>query len=354
MSASPSQQNSAAGASSAAADLRLDGAIADFFLPEQARLDDRTRALLSRVLGGLVRAVDADIRRRAAQLLADRGGVRKAELLLDSESDAYERLMRSGLLRDGDLMAELLGRVRADLLAQALPVTGERPDDRSLLVRLGDLPDRAIAAAAKALLVQENRRADANDDGTALASDLPAELHHRLVWWVAAAVRAGTVADADLDRAIAEAAQHSLAAHDESERVEAVAARLAAAIDPMPADMQALLIHAIGDRCLPLFTAVLARALHVEFEVARELVTDSSGELLWPALRAAGLDRSAIAQVAIALADADPRRDIERFADRLDDVAAMDPESARMDFALLSLPRSFRAAIRALDRSQTR
>ena len=75
------------------------------------------------------------------------------------------------------------------------------------------------------------------------------------------------------------------------------------------------------------------------------------GERLWPALRAVGLDRPSIARIALSLADADPRRDIEQFADQLDDIAAIDAEAARVALAPLSLPRSFRCAIRALARS---
>jgi hypothetical protein len=351
MSASLPQQNSAAARAAAAADAHLDGAIADFFTDDQARLDDRARALLSRALDGLVRTIDTEIRRDAARLLASRGAVRKADMLLGGATNTVERLMRSGLLRDGDLMAELIGRVRLYLLAQGLPVSGDELGRASLLIRLGELPDRVIATAARALLVQENRRADANEDGVASGSDLPAELHHRLVWWIAAAVREETGGDVDFDRALGEAAQRSLAAHDESERVEAAAARLAAAIDPTPADVAPLLIKAIGDQCLPLFTAVLARGLNTDFEAARGLLTDPAGELFWPALRAVGLDRSAIAHIALALAEADPRRDIDRFADRLDEIALINPEVARAELAPLSLPHSFRAAISALGRS---
>lgn len=347
MSAGSPRRNNA----SARADARLEAAIADFFLPDAARLDERTRLLLAAALGRVVAAIDADIRRHAARLLSSRGAVRKAERLLATDVDVLARLTESGLLRDSELMEELIGRVRADMLADALPGSFDQPGRPSLLVRLGELPDSVVAAAATALLTQENLRAGAGEGGVASGGDLPAELHHRLVWWIAAVVHEGADADPDIDRAIGEAAQRSLAAHDESERVEAVAARLAAAIDPLPEEVPPLLVEAIGDRRLSLFTAVLARAIDVDFEAARTLIIELGGERLWPALRAVGLDRTAIARIALSLADADPRRDIERFADQLDDIAAIDGEAARAALAPLSLPRSFRSAIRALARS---
>jgi hypothetical protein len=330
-------------------DSRTDHAITDFFLPDEARLDERTRLLLASLLDAVVGTVETDIRRHAARLLSGRGAMRKAEALLADDARALTRLMSAGLLRDAELMEELLGRVRADLLAEALPVAVDVPDRPSLLVRLAALPDTVVAAAAAALLAQENRRAEGAGEGE-VGAELPAELHHRLVWWVAAAIRERSEADPDTDRAIGEAAHLNLSAHDESERVEVAAVRLAAAIDPLPGEVAVLLAEAIGDRRLPLFVAVLARALDMEFEATRAIVIDPGGERLWLALRAVGLDRTAIARIALALADADPRRDIERFADRLDDIAAIDAADARAALAPLSLPRSFRAAIRALAR----
>lgn len=331
-------------------DARLDAAVADFFLPDDARLDERTRLMLGAVLGSIVTAVEADIRRHAARLLSSRGAVRKAELLLAIDLDVLARLTASGLLRDSELMEELLGRVRTELLAEALPVSVARPDRPSLLVRLSELPDSVVAAAATALLVQENRRASFQEQG-GVGAELPAELHHRLVWWIAAAVREATDGDGDTDRALGEAAQRSLAAHDESERVEAVATRLAAAIDPLPDEVPALLVEALGDRRLILFIAVLARALTIDFDAARALVIEAGGERLWRALRAVGLDRAGLATVGLALAEADPRRDLERFADQLDEIVAIDAQAAGRSLAPLTLPRSFRAAIRALART---
>lgn len=342
------EQNDAAMRPVLSADPRLEAAIIDFFLADDGRLDERSRLLLSAVLGGIVAAIDAEVRRHAARLLSGRGAVRKAERLLANDTDVLARLTASGVLRDAELMEELIGRVRADLLAEALPVSVEQPGRPSLLVRLGELPDSVVAAAATALAREESRRADAGEQASASGGDLPAELHHRLVWWVAAAIRESAEPDPDIDRAIGEAAQRSLAAHDESERVEAVAVRLAAAIDPLPEEVPALLVEALGDRRLSLFTAVLARGIQVDFDAARALILDSAGEHLWPALRAVGLECAAIARIALSLAEADPRRDIERFADRLDQIAAIDGDAARAALAPLSLPRSFRAAIRAL------
>ena len=336
----------------ARSDAQLSGAIAALFLPEGDRLDERTRLMLARVLNGIVAAIEADIRRHAARLLVGRGATDRAEAVLATGGDIANRLAQAGLLRDRALIDELLARVRHDLIADALPTAVAGPDEASLIVRLAGVPDTIVAAAATALLAAESRRRSANVSGIAGGSELPAELHHRIVWWIAAAIReAMGTSDRDTDRAIADAAQRSLAGHDEGERVDAVAVRLAVAVDARADELAGLLVEAIGDRQLAFFVAVIACALGVGHDAARAIVIEPDGERLWLALRALALDRPTIARIGLALADADPQRDLEAFADSLDDIAAVDPAEAAAALAPLSLDRDFRMAVAALARN---
>lgn len=330
----------------ALADARLLGAMDDLFLRDDSRLDERTRLALAQLLNSTIGGIETELRRQAARLLAARGATAAAEALLSGKV-AAERLARAGLLRDEALIETLIAHVRRQLLAAALPVAlrgdAAATDEASLLVRLAAVPDRVVATTARALLVADSR------EGVTLA----AELQHRLVWWVAAAIRP-TVPDADADRALAEAATRSLGAHDEGEGTSAAAIRLAIGIDARTDELAPLLLESLGDRRLSLFVAVLAQAIGVDFEQAQTLVLEPEGERLWLALRAAQLDRSTIARIALALSDADPRRDIETFADELDRIAAIDPAEARLALAPETLDRDFRAAIRALARPERR
>jgi len=338
------------------AETRLAGTIADFFLDADARLDDRTRLMLAQVLGAIVGAIEWDIRRHAARLLVGDGATRAGEAMLKvGAGTVLERLTRAGLLRDEDLMDELIARVRHDLIAASLPVEVAEPDEASLLVRLAGVPDSVVASAASALLAAESRRRVANEQGHVGGSELPAELHHRLVWWVAAAIRDGLkTAARDSDRAITDAAQRSLAAHDEGERPDAAATRLAAALDARPNELAAVLVESIGDRRLSLFVAVLAHALGIGFDQARAITLDPEGDRLWLALRALDMDRPTIARIGLALSEADPRRDIEAFADALDAIVSIGVEDARASIAPLALNRDFRMALRALARTERR
>ncbi|MGU3316535.1 DUF2336 domain-containing protein [Sphingomonas sp. M6A6_1c] len=342
----------------ARADARLTGAITDFFLAEEARLDEQTRLTLGRVLSGVVQGIELEIRRHAARMLTGRGAEARAEQLLTGHDDVVRRLSRAGLLRDRLLIDELLAQVRCDLIAARLAPSAATPEQASLLVRLAEVDDGVVAAAARALLSAETRRRAAAEQGGVVTGILPAERHHQLVWWVAAAIREAQVAaggeDGGVDRAIVEAAQRNLAAHDEGQRPEAAAVRLAAAIDARPHEVGELLIETLGDRRLLLFIAVLGRAVDLDFEGARTIVLEPEGDRLWLALRAAGLDRAAIARIALALADADPRRDIEAFADDLDVIVAVSAEAARSALAPLTLHHDLRLAIAALTREAMR
>lgn len=347
-------------ARAAAADVRahhgLAVAVDDFFLPEEQRLDERTRSAMSVLLRGLVETVEAEIREHGARLLTGRGEPVLASALAGDSAPVLLRLMRSGLLRDPELMAELIARVRQELIGSALPmVAPDDPERPSLINRFVQHPDRVVAASAMAVLIAESRRRTGPESGQLTHTELPAELHHRLIWWVAAALRERVAAEVDgdidpLDRALSDAAQRSLAAYDEGDRLEAVAMRFAAAIDAQPGELPGMLVESLGDRRIVLFTAVLAHALGVGYALARDLVLDPEADRLWLAFRALDLTRDTIAKVGYALSEADPRRDLEAFADTLDAIAAVGAAEARAALAPMKLHPDYRAAVVALGR----
>ncbi|UYY58805.1 DUF2336 domain-containing protein [Sphingomonas sp. S2-65] len=333
----------------AARDLKL--AIDDFFLPEAVRLGERLRSELALMLERLVDGIETGIRGDARHLLAARGESGLIAALERIDDAVYQRLTESGLLRDAGLMAELIARVRQEALAAALPMHApDNPEQPSLLNRFSQNPDRMLANGAVALLMAESRRRGTGGSGQ--AGDLPPELQHRLTWWVAAAIRETTAASGAegvaVDRVLSEAALRSLAAYDEGDRLEDAALRFAAALDAPPDELAALLIEALGDGRVVLFIAILAHGLGVGFPAARDLVLDPAGEGLWVALRALDLPRGAVAQIGYALCEADARRGLEQFADRLDEIMALDPIEAGRAVATLRLHPDYCAAILAL------
>lgn len=350
-----SQLLARAAAGDVRAERRLEIAINDFFLPEEGRLDERLRAALAGTLAGLVTSVEGAVRQHAARQLGGNDASTLSTVLSGGDTPILDRLVSAGLVRDVELMRELVGRARQDVLANALPVDApEDPDRASLLARLIQNPDSVVATAAIALLAAESRRRG-EPQGLSTGTDLPAELHHRLVWWIAAALRerfAGLAGESlsALDRALAEAALRSISAHDEGDRLEAVAMRLAAALDARADELAPLLVEALADHRPALFIALVAHALGLDYTDAREIVLDPAADRLWLVLRALEIDRASIARIGLSLSEADPRRNLDQFAEALDDIAATPPASARAALAPLLLHPDYRAALLALGR----
>jgi len=329
------------------ADRRLAEAIDDFFFADDSRLDDRTRAALAATLTAMVAVVERDLRRHVATYLA--GADSALVHRIESGVPVLDRLVGSGLLRDSDLMRELIARTRQDLLIDLLPALP--PDEigsASLVARLAASAHGAVADAALALMAAESRRRGLTENNRLERTELPAELHHRLVWWVAAAIRE-QLATTSADRVIVDAALRALAEHDEGDRLESAATRLAAAIDPQPVELATVLKHAMGDRQVALVIALLGHALGIDYATMRQIVLDG-GAQLWLALRAAGLDRATVARIGLSLCEADPRRDAEAFADQLETIAAIGADEARGALAPLRLHPDFRAAMAELEK----
>lgn len=346
-----------AGAAEVCAKRALMTATDDFFLPEDQRLGEQMRSAMTIVLRALIGMIEAEIRDHAARLLAARGEAETARALTADADSVLSRLMQSGLLRDAELMSELIARVRAEAIGAALPMQGVADPDRpSLINRFVQHPDRLVASGAMAVLIAESRRRAGAERPQVAHAELPAELHHRMTWWVAAALRERACRTQDgptdaLDKALADAATRSLAAYDEGERLEAAALRFAAAVAPPPAELAELLGEALGDRRIVLFTALLAHALGIDYALAREIVLDPAGDRLWLALRTLDLDREQVARIGFALCEADSRRDLEEFAELLDPIVAITPDEARSALAPLRLHPDYRAAVSALSRA---
>ncbi|MEH3047734.1 DUF2336 domain-containing protein [Sphingomonas adhaesiva] len=342
-------------ARAAAADVRVDArlatAIADIFLPERDRLDERTRAAVARLVEATVAAAERDIAGHAARVLATRGHGVTAQRLSANHPLTLPRLATAGLLRDADIMAEMIAQARIDLIDEAL-VTNRAPGTRAtLLARLTESRDGVIRSRAVTYLVADSRR---RGPAAARRAELPAALHQRLAWWIAAALREHLAAAADgaVDRALVEATQRSLDAQVDCDRVAMLAVNLAAAIAPDAGDLPRLLLDTLVEGRLALFVAVLAQAVGIDPVEARGLVLDTDSERLWLALRGVGLSREEIAQLGWLLSEADGWRDAEALADVLGPIAALAPDMAAQVVAPLTLDRDYRAAIRALARTQ--
>ena len=326
------------------ADARLRVALDDYLMADDGRLDDRTRGALTALLARAVAAIGREIAGHAVKLIEAHDAAAPPGWTSDP-APMLHALIDAGVLRDRMLIAELLDQVRQDLLGDAL--RANRPPDAPvdpILAMIRSDDGAAAAAAADYLLADTRRRGGASG-----RVDLPVREHEAIAWWCAAVLRDLAAGDRHADRALIEATQRSLAAHDDGDRLERAAVRLAMALAPRAGELAALLPAVLEHGHATLAIAAFATTTQIEYDEARALMLDPDGDRLWLALRAHGLDRAAIARIGLLLAEADHRRDVDAFADLLDDIAAVPVDAADRALADIRLPRAFRQAVRALD-----
>ena len=326
------------------------GAMVDLFLPDSMRLSDYQRITVRRFLARLVTSVENDIRQR---LVVEHGQHFSEDLLAALGSTrvtiALPVLERARALHDAELIALLLARVEEQKLTERLRKNAEANGEASSLIEalMADA-DPALSAAAMALLIAESRRCYIFEDSTLPRTDLPAEMHYRLTWCVAAAirdylVRLHGVSPAAADSALTECGSALLAAHDEGEMLEAAAMHLAQLLGERGwLDDQVLKATCVEGR-LALLIAILAVRAGMDFDGVREMILPPNGGRLILLLKALGVARDTAAAILLAMNEAD-----DHFAEVMVAFDTVDPARAQDAIRPWQIHPGYRAAIAAL------
>jgi hypothetical protein len=270
---------------------RLAVALADLALPSVHRLTEWQRASIASLLAGLVRGVEDELR---AELSAHFGadGQEKVHAALTSAHVpiAAPILDGSAALSETGLIEVLLRRAEEHRLHKAAAAEG------GLLVELAGDRDEPVAGEAMAMLIAQSGRLDRFQEPILARVELGAELQHRIVWVVAAALRRYLTAEQDVapvaaDRAIAASAARLLAGYDEGGTIDAIALRLARRLHYLARLDDSLTLRSLVEGGLPLFLAALAVRGRLDQEAAWELLSEPSGRGAALLLRAAGIAR---------------------------------------------------------------
>ncbi|HYI64672.1 MAG TPA: DUF2336 domain-containing protein [Allosphingosinicella sp.] len=279
----------------AAARERFAVAAADLLLPDQARLTEWQRLTAAALLTRLIQGIESELRARLAVRFEEHDALHAA-LSSARVPIALPILERADVLRDADLGNVLVRRVEEHRFWKA-HVPAEGVDLLFELVRDGD---EAVAAEAMELVIARSRRFDRFQEPDMGQVDLPAELQHKLVWLVAAALRHYIVQQhglAAVDGVIEEEAGALIAGHDEGAILEARAMRLARRLHALGRLDDPILVRALAEGLLPLFIAGLATLAGLEHNAAWEVIADPRGRGPAILLRAAGVARDAAAQI---------------------------------------------------------
>jgi len=283
----------------AAARERFAVAATDLLLPDQARLTEWQRLTAATLLSRLVRSIEDELRTRLAESFEDNQALHAA-LASARVPIALPILERAQALRDAELGNVLVRRVEEHRFWKA-NIGTQAADCLFEFVRDGD---DDVARAAMELVIARSRRFDRFQEPTMGQVELPAELQHKLVWLVAAALRQYIVQHhqaVGVDGAIEEAARAVIAGYDEGRSLEAWALRLTRALQRDQRLDGTTLCRMAEEGMLPLFIAGISVLCGLESAAAWEVLSDPRGRGPALLLRAAGIQREVAAAILFAL-----------------------------------------------------
>jgi uncharacterized protein (DUF2336 family) len=340
------RQSDAARLLLAAARERFAVAATDLLLPDQARLSEWQRLTAASLLTRLIGSIEDDLRARLAQRFAANEALHAA-LASAHVAIALPILERAGVLRDAELTTILVRRVEEHRFWKA-GVPAGRDDFLFQLVRDAD---ENLAAEAMELVIARSRRFDRFQEPVLGHVELPAELQHKLVWMVAAALRHYIVQHhraAQVDAAVEEAASAVIGGYDEGESLESAALQLARRLHQTGRLDGAVLARIIGDGMLPFFLAGVAALCAIDLAAAWEVISDPRGRGPALLLRAAGIERAEAAAVLLALNARGPllaAHEGDATAAQLDLYDTLDRASAQEVLRLWQAHPAYRASV---------
>jgi uncharacterized protein (DUF2336 family) len=331
----------------AAARERFAVAAADLLLPDRARLTEWQRLTAAALLTRLVRGLEDEMRSRLAVRFEEHEALHAA-LSSAHVPIALPILERAQVLRDAELSNVLVRRVEEHRYWKAHAGAPAEGGDELLFALVRDA-DEEVAAEAMELVIARSRRFDRFQEPGRV--ELPAELQHKLVWMVAAALRHYIVQQhhvAAVDAAIEETASALIANYDEGATLEARAVRLARRLDAADRLDGELLARALAEGMLPVFIAGLAVRCALDYAAAWEVLADPRGRGPAILLRAAGVAREPVATILLLLNSRGPLvsgAEGEAAAEQLGLYDTLDLEAARDVLRLWQADPGYRASV---------
>ncbi len=324
----------------AAARERLVTAAADLRLPQSLRLSEWQRATVSGILAKLVRAIEDELRTSLSETAAVQANAPLHAAITSAHVEiAGPILDRSGAHIERHLVAAFLRRAEEHRRFR----TGGTAENGLLLELIRD-SDEAVAEQAMAVVIAQSRRFDRFSEPVAARTELSAELEHRLVWRVAAALRVYMVrqhgfAPVTADKAVVGAAERLLADYDEGDSLEARSLRLVRRLHETGRLTDEVLDRAISEGTMPLFLAALAVRNALSQSPAWEILSDPRGRGAVLLLKAAEVARAQAASILLALSGEEA---VEGQVDLFD---GTDSEAAREALGLWQLDAGYREAM---------
>ena len=338
-------------------------AVSDFLVPDDYRLTEQQRALMQDILGKLIHSIELEVRANLAESLIRSGaGFPDLERQLANDEIQVARpvLERSHVLTDSDLIDIIHQRTEEHRLSIALRdhvpepvadalVQGSGPDVIETLLRNAN---SSLSRRAMEYLVTESKRIDRFQEPLLLRQDLPAELAHRMYWWVSAALRkhilrSFRIAPELLDQLLQQATQQALVGRDEDQSVRGRALKLARQMLAEGEATEAVVLRTLRQNRITLFIALLAEMARIDFSMAWKVISDRSAESLMVLGRALDFSRETVTAMVLLLAEGRgmSRRSLSALTSIADLYGVISQEQAKAVLLLWQRDSGYHAAI---------
>lgn len=341
----------------------------DLFLSTEGRLSERERSLMSEILSRLLHEVEMEVRRDLADRLLN-SDLAPRELLLKLSNDRVEvaapLLMRSRLLHDEDLIEVIKHRSQEHRLAIAMrqelsPLVTQALiefGDESVVETLLGNHDVALSREALEYLVDESKRLDRFQEPLLRRPDLPADLAHRMFWWVSAGLRQAILSAYRIDESLLDSLLEKSAAAVASQGQEADGGQAAILVRRMRERgelSERFVLQNLRSGHISAAIAGLAGLSGVDMLTARRVVLDAGGEALAVCCKVAQFTRGGFAAAYLLTREAHERQKVTdpaaveaivRLYDRLQ------PDQARAALRFWMRDSGYLAAVAALRTGQ--
>lgn len=294
----------------------LTASIGELFSKGPGSLTERERALMSDILGKLIRDCEMAVRRDLSERLAkvpDPPHDLIVELANDEIDVARPILLKSEVLRDAELIGVIRQRTQRHQLAiamrrsvsehvsDALVETGSVDVIKALL----ENQDAQISEAAMDYLTEQSQSVDTYQEPLVKRKDLKPELAERMYLWVSAALREHILTKFNLDpndlddqlEGVAEA----ISSDPEHHRKDPAAAQSATVLAKRLAEQKKItpefLIQVLRQGEIPLFEALFGQLSRLKSPRLQKVIYDSGGEGLAIACRALNMPKPTFATI---------------------------------------------------------
>ncbi|MEX0582804.1 MAG: DUF2336 domain-containing protein [Sneathiella sp.] len=285
--------------------------ISDLFLHDKERLSEQEQALVIGIMTKLLTEIETTIRQNLAEELAGLEDVPHGliTLLANDEIDvARPILFKSHLLAEPDLVQIIQNRSKEHLLAIA-----ERDDlnaaisdllishgDEDVISHLIENGDAKISRKSMEYLVEESRRIDRFQEPLVARHDIPADLAHKMFWWVSAALRRHILEHFEIDEL--ELNEKIVAAAKTEYRFDVAenssnADKLVAELIKRKELNEKFLVQALRGRQIRLFIIGLAELSGLGYQKISRFIYDPNSEALIVVLKALEFSRNGFSTI---------------------------------------------------------